>query len=221
MSLFSFFVFFFFFKLDVEIERVEKKTRRLLALPTTTTTMTTINATTQTIVFLRHGVAEHNVRGANLASPSLWDPSLTLEGKVSAVRAGETIKQWWKQQQQQQPMQEQPMQEQQEQQQPPTNDSHGSDRKNKNNAIELIICSPLSRTLQTATLAFVPDPPYATSSSSATPSLVCVEAVREAFGMHYPDKRRNRSVLMVSRWLNQGVNRRYRFQMFVPWTAAR
>mmetsp|Transcript_25441 Transcript_25441/g.48206 ORF Transcript_25441/g.48206 Transcript_25441/m.48206 type:complete len:255 (+) Transcript_25441:113-877(+) len=149
---------------------------------TTTATTSSSAVTTQTVVFLRHGVAEHNVRGANLTSPTLWDPSLTLEGKVSAVRAGETIKQWWKQQSTQQFTQ-----------QWTAAASSGSSSKIVNK-IDLIVCSPLSRTLQTAALAFVPDPPYATAS--AAPPLVCVEAVREAYGVHYPDRRRKRSVLM-------------------------
>lgn len=61
------------------------------------------------------------------------------------------------------------------------------------NRIETVITSPLSRTLQTATLAFLPGEAY---GEECVPFL-CVENVREAYGMHYPDKRRKRSVLMV------------------------
>ena len=124
----------------------------------------------QTVVFLRHGVAQHNYRGANLTSPTLFDPSLTLQGKQGAVQAGETICAWFQKQQQQ--------------------------RNNTSAAPDLIICSPLTRTLQTASLAFVPGSPPSYTRPTAVP-LVCVENVREAFGMHYPDKRRERSILEV------------------------
>ena len=164
-------------------------------MTTTTTTTTTApppsstpTTMTQTVVFLRHGVAEHNVHGANLTSPSLWDPSLTLEGKVSSVRAGERIKQWLRQQQKQQ-----------QQQQSIITSHYDGDSSSDTTMIDLIVCSPLSRTLQTAALAFVPDPPYITTTTTTSSPLlvVCVEAVREAYGMHYPDKRRKISVLRV------------------------
>lgn len=57
---------------------------------------------------------------------------------------------------------------------------------------ELIVTSPLTRCLQTATLAFLPHE----YQHQPTP-LVCVEGVREAFGTHYPDQRRERSLLQV------------------------
>lgn len=160
---------------------------------------------TQTVVLLRHGVARHNFHGANLTSPSLLDPSLTVEGKVrwwvsvclcqrnfpshkfyshcllillgawsfslfllpqiSAVSVGERIQHWW-------------------QRQTPQQDT---------GHVELVVCSPLSRTLQTASLAFLPDP----EDPHPVP-IVCIENVREAYGMHYPDKRRERSTLVVS-----------------------
>lgn len=116
----------------------------------------------QTVVFLRHGVAQHNYRGANLASPTLFDPSLTLQGKQGAVQAGDTICAWF--------------------------------QSKRSTAPDLIVCSPLTRTLQTASLAFVSGNSYA--RPAAVP-LVCVENSREAFGMHYPDKRREKSILEV------------------------
>ena len=122
--------------------------------------METDQTRTQTIVFLRHGVAAHNFRGAELTSPSLFDPSLTYDGKLAAVNAGERIKHWWRQ---------------------------------HNASIDLILCSPLTRTLQTTSLAFLPD-----EYSESSPRILCVENLREAFGIHYPDKRRERSVLVVS-----------------------
>lgn len=123
---------------------------------------TTNESRSQTVVFLRHGVAHHNFHGADLSSPSLFDPPLTCEGKKSAIDAGEKIKSWWKE-------------------------------KENEECIDLIVCSPLSRTLQTASLAFLPGEDY---SDKAVP-IFCTENVREAYGMHYPDKRRKASTLMV------------------------
>lgn len=123
--------------------------------------MSTEEVREQTVVFVRHAVAKHNYRGADHCSPTLFDPSLTPEGKISAVQAGDKIKAWWK-------------------------------RNGKR--IEVVVCSPLSRTLQTATLAFLPGEDY--EGDGGVPFL-CAENVREAYGIHYPDKRRERSVLMV------------------------
>jgi broad specificity phosphatase PhoE len=117
---------------------------------------------TQTVVFLRHGVAHHNFSGADLLSPTLFDPSLTSEGKLSAVKTGEKIKTWWKTTQ-------------------------------AGKSAELIVSSPLSRCLQTAMLAFLPGGEY---ERAAVP-LLCIENVREGYGMHFPDKRRERSTLTV------------------------
>jgi hypothetical protein len=64
-------------------------------------------------------------------------------------------------------------------------------------SIQLIITSPLTRCIQTAVLAFLPGNDY----GSSTP-FVCLEGVREAFGSHYPDQRRAKSVLLVRLLLN-------------------
>jgi len=73
--------------------------------------------------------------------------------------------------------------------------------------VELVICSPLRRCLQTASLAFPPQ--QKTSGAAATtsppvmpaepsdpgkrrPRMLLNELVREACGSHYPDKRRDR-----------------------------
>ena len=134
----------------------------------------------QNVVFLRHGVAQHNVldrhgQRPNLEDPSLLDPPLITEGKLGAVRAGEAIQAWW---------------------------NKGGER------IELIVTSPLTRCIQTAILAFLPGDQYShesTTHASATssqdvasrplPLIVCKEDIREAFGKHFPDRRREKSVL--------------------------
>ena len=61
-------------------------------------------------------------------------------------------------------------------------------------AIDLIITSPLTRCIQTALFAFMPGDNYEQCISR---KLFCIESVREAYGMHYPDKRRKRSILQV------------------------
>jgi broad specificity phosphatase PhoE len=62
--------------------------------------------------------------------------------------------------------------------------------------IELIITSPLTRCIQTSMIAFLPGDCYASNEINRNePPMVCTEMVREAFGMHYPDKRREKSVL--------------------------
>ncbi|CAB9508557.1 phosphoglycerate mutase [Seminavis robusta] len=117
----------------------------------------------QTIMFLRHGVAKHNlpdpVTGAspNLRSPTLWDPPLVTQGMKQALSVRERLA-------------DGPLQ-----------------------SVDLIIASPLTRCLQTAHLVFFPP---GTSSYDKDPiPLTCMEQVREAYGMHYPDKRRDKSLL--------------------------
>ena len=196
----------------------------------------------QTVVFLRHGVAQHNYRGADLTSPKLFDPPLVPAGKMGALEAGQKIQFWFLS----------------------NNNNNNINNSNNNKTIELVLSSPLTRCLQTAVLAFLPGDRYNdndcnrkqdnnsqtlptqqnpqqqlrdntlpqqqqqqpqqgdnnnnsdqkanqtmtpcpdmasndTSSSSlggAIP-IVCVEQVREAFGIHYPDKRRPLSLLKV------------------------
>lgn len=58
--------------------------------------------------------------------------------------------------------------------------------------IELIVCSPLTRCLQTALVAFLPGGEY-----QEPRRIMAIESVREAYGMHYPDRRRSISLLKV------------------------
>lgn len=60
-------------------------------------------------------------------------------------------------------------------------------------SFELLVTSPLTRCIQTTVLAFLPGENYETPQSN----IVCIEDVREAYGMYYPDKRREKSLLMV------------------------
>jgi hypothetical protein len=165
----------------------------------------------QSVLFMRHAVALHNVattahhHSAALSSDPAWvDPELTPYGKLQAVVAGGLIRTHWSIQRQQE-----------------TTDSFmstdsattvavvGSSRGRV--GLELVVASPLTRCLQTATLAFLP--PFmayddngdddANNNGDVPPppppavAMVCKEEVREAFGIQYPDRRRAKSVLQV------------------------
>lgn len=135
---------------------------------TATTTTTSTASRVQTVIFVRHGVAQHNFHGADLSSPSLFDPPLVQEGKVGALSSGQKIKLWLLQTYQL--------------------------------TVELVICSPLTRCLQTAVLAFLPGEYDSTIHGTTTTRskcvpFLCMEEVREAYGKHYPDKRRPKSFL--------------------------
>ena len=137
----------------------------------------------QKICFIRHGVAKHNVKdpltGAapNLKSPLFFDPHLLYDGKRMALEAGERLKRWWQTTQ------------------------LGED-------IELVITSPLTRCIQTTMFAFLPGDCYTSNENTRQePKLYCTELVREAFGMHYPDRRRDLTVLKVSTFTSLYCNR--------------
>lgn len=55
----------------------------------------------QKVVFVRHGVAKHNLPDPstgklhNLRDPALTDPSLVYQGKQQALHAGLRLKEWW------------------------------------------------------------------------------------------------------------------------------
>ena len=148
----------------------------------------------QTIVLMRHGVAAHNFQGADLNSPSLFDPALTQHGKMAAVQAGDKVKLWWQTARTTTATQSSLSH--------VTGDaiSSGASRR-----IELIVSSPLTRCLQTTFYAFgVPGDDYQSDAgynnnhqSSSTPPILCVESLREACGKHYPDQRRPKSELEV------------------------
>jgi broad specificity phosphatase PhoE len=124
----------------------------------------------QKIVFVRHGVAKHNLlddkgNPPNLNDPELFDPPLVLEGKKQVVDAGERLRIWW-------------------------HTTQGGEH------VELVISSPLTRCLQTAALAFLPGDSYVREMPE--PTFACMDLVREAHGMSYPDRRRKKDLLVVS-----------------------
>lgn len=122
----------------------------------------------QTVVFIRHGIAVHNIRDPRKEckddhrDPRFWDPPLVYQGILGAVEAGRNVRAWM-------------------------NDY------TKHRNIELLVTSPLTRCIQTTTLAFVRGDEY----DRPPPRIVCVEDVREAYGIFYPDKRREKSKLKV------------------------
>lgn len=138
-----------------------------------------MSSTAKTIYLIRHGVAEHNVRDPqtgekpNLFDTKFTDPPLIRQGEVQASLLGEQLR------------------------------KRGlvANNYNANKTIELVVSSPLTRCLQTATHIF---PSYyfrsdgiSSKVSSLSPFLLnksctvcCHGDVREAYGMHYPDKRR-------------------------------
>lgn len=63
------------------------------------------------------------------------------------------------------------------------------------NRMDLVVCSPLTRCLQTAHLVFFPGTAYDARSNPIP--VVCLEQIREAAGMHYPDKRRDKRFLQL------------------------
>lgn len=124
----------------------------------------------QTVVFIRHGIAKHNIMDEkgnppDLKSPDLFDPPLTLEGKQQVLAAGELLRTWW----------------------------HTTQ---VGESMELIVTSPLTRCLQTASLGFLPGDQYV--KGQAEPIFACMDQIREAHGMSYPDRRRNKDYLAVS-----------------------
>lgn len=132
----------------------------------------------QKVVFMRHAVARHNVidpatgKQPSLTDASLLDPPLVTEGKIQAVIAGDAIQTWGR------------------------NNTTTQAREQQQMNHLLIVTSPLTRCIQTATLAFLPGHDYERQLKPLT--IVCKEDTREAHGGgHYPDKRREKSVLQV------------------------
>mmetsp|Transcript_37775 Transcript_37775/g.55653 ORF Transcript_37775/g.55653 Transcript_37775/m.55653 type:complete len:295 (+) Transcript_37775:45-929(+) len=62
----------------------------------------------------------------------------------------------------------------------------------ESNALDLVVVSPLTRCLQTATAAF---PQRSSDQSTSPPLIFCHDGLREAYGIHTADRRRTRSEL--------------------------
>lgn len=114
----------------------------------------------QTVVFVRHGVAMHNLPEyrCGLSDPFLLDSPLVAAGKIQAVQMGVKVTEWIQ-------------------------------------SIDLVVVSPLSRCIETAVTGFYPG---SYQQQADPPRFVCHEDVREAFGIHYADRRREKSILEVS-----------------------
>jgi broad specificity phosphatase PhoE len=123
----------------------------------------------KTVYFIRHGVAIHNVPDPNTGQmPNLHDerytdPSLIRQGEMQACELGAKLRQMGLILD-------------------GTPSGGSSDVMdtgcNTKQPIDLVVCSPLTRCLQTASHIF---PNF---------SLICCHGdVREAYGMHYPDRR--------------------------------
>ena len=60
-----------------------------------------LNERFQKVVFVRHGVAKHNLPDPstgnlpNLRDPILTDPALIYQGKQQALHAGQKLHKWW------------------------------------------------------------------------------------------------------------------------------
>jgi hypothetical protein len=172
----------------------------------------------QSVLFMRHAVALHNVATLHhsLSTDAAWvDPELTPYGKLQAVVAGGMIRTRWSSILRHLETTESSSFMSTDNTTITAADAvvavAGSDyRRGRVGCLELVVASPLTRCLQTATLAFLPplmdyNDNDANDNGCAAPSLpprsaiamVCKEEVREAFGIQYPDRRRCKSVLQV------------------------
>eukprot|EP00536_Pseudo-nitzschia_multiseries_P001727 jgi/Psemu1/250938/estExt_Genewise1Plus.C_220081 len=125
----------------------------------------------QKVVFVRHGVARHNLPDSVTGEmPNLEDPGL-IDPPLVYQGKQQALYAGYRLQEWWQ-------------------------AKQPGETVELVVTSPLTRCIQTSTLLFFPGDRY-TVERSSEPSFFCTELCREAFGMHYPDKRRHRSLLMV------------------------
>jgi bisphosphoglycerate-dependent phosphoglycerate mutase len=48
----------------------------------------------QKVVFVRHGIALHNLPDSNLSDPKLFDPPLIYQGKKQALHTGHRLQEW-------------------------------------------------------------------------------------------------------------------------------
>ena len=118
------------------------------------------------IYFIRHGVARHNVPDHTGQMPNLFDerytdPQLIKQGEMQACQLGAKLRQMG--------LISDDMTRSSD-----TMDVDGNEMRH----IDLVVCSPLTRCIQTALHVF-----------PNVNSICCHGDAREAFGMHYPDRR--------------------------------
>lgn len=124
------------------------------------------SAKKQEVVFIRHGIARHNIVDVTTGkAPDLKDPRL-FDPPLILEGKRQALD---------------------------VGEKLRHWRAHRRENLELVVTSPLSRCLQTASLAFLPGDQY----DSRPPVFACVELVREAYGRHYPDRRRKKSELKV------------------------
>ena len=157
-------------------------------------------STSKTVYIIRHGVAQHNVRdpttgerSVNLHDPKFTDPSLIRQGEMQASVLGEQLKRRGL-------LVESSANgavNRDEDMDVDGTNNIDSGLTSQQDQIDLIVCSPLTRCLQTASLIFPSyfnnDEQFSSSSHDLLDrrcKVCCHGDVREAFGMHYPDKRR-------------------------------
>mmetsp|Transcript_7107 Transcript_7107/g.15326 ORF Transcript_7107/g.15326 Transcript_7107/m.15326 type:complete len:302 (+) Transcript_7107:107-1012(+) len=157
---------------------------------------------TKTIYLIRHGVAAHNVHDPNTGerpdyhNPDLTDPPLLHHGEWQASILGENLKRIGL------------IDASRSMENVAVGNEENSmdfddNRRQRNSPIELIVTSPLTRCLQTASHIFPsyfqvysPDENSITLDESSQHyvlnrdcKICCHGDIREAYGMHYPDRR--------------------------------
>jgi broad specificity phosphatase PhoE len=139
------------------------------------------------LILVRHGIALHNVLHRQSQQTStllhgtamdnddddiLFDPPLTMEGKIQSLMIGETIRTYVRQQ----------------------HNLIGSSSDSPPMQYK-ILTSPLTRCLQTSMYAFGIPEEYHLSSSQITQTILCHDDLREACGLYNCDRRRMKSQL--------------------------
>ena len=206
----------------------------------------------QTVVFIRHGIALHNIMSSNRSSqdnrksdPSLIDAPLVPEYYSMATEVGQVVWDYFSQRKVEEKNRKQQATkhdcEQTDSERTMDVDTEKMNSTNQSFQDALIVTSPLTRCIQTTILAFL-SPEYSNQggvpnfsknlsySCASNPSSVggiqtkdsticggsdrrnvqkrifCHESLREAYGMHYSDQRRSKSILKVYNLKNSNLN---------------
>mmetsp|Transcript_32097 Transcript_32097/g.36046 ORF Transcript_32097/g.36046 Transcript_32097/m.36046 type:complete len:155 (-) Transcript_32097:293-757(-) len=132
-------------------------------LPTNNTD-STFKERIQNVIFVRHGIALHNIppdppdsitttgtgECKHLQNPELYDPPLVYQGKQQALHVSKKYQEWCRSSR--------------------YRSSFTSQSKHHHHAgeVELVVTSPLTRCIQTAMLAFLPGDRYTTTTMIPT-----------------------------------------------------